>query len=192
MHGLFGVLSMAVRPYTITYMVAGDVGDPPDGLNKCSKPLTRLEAIAPDGNDILFFTDKITTEAIHCDTDNYNHGASQRAVTNEKRQPEGYTATHTTRKSRVSSASHNNSQPTSTTITAKSLSKSMRLRGAGGESKEQVDALTTLSDDGRALFKRLVRKALVMTYNKGICLSNILDNISTSIPTLKPYCIHSA
>ena len=188
MHGLFSVLSMAVRPYTITYMVAGDVGDPPDGLNKCSKPLTHLEAIAPDGNDNFSFTDKINTEAIHCDTDNYNHGASQRAVTNEKRQPEGYTATHTTRKSRVSSASHNNSQPTSTTITAKSLSKSMRLRGAGGESKEQVDALTTLSDDGRALFKRLVRKALVMTYNKGICLSNILDNISTSIPTLRLVC----
>ena len=85
MHGLFGILSMAVRPYTITYMVAGGVGDPPDDLNKRSKPLTRLEAIAPDGNDNFFFTDKITTEAIHCDTNNYNHGASQRVVPNEKR-----------------------------------------------------------------------------------------------------------
>ena len=63
MHGLFGILSMAVRPYTITHMVAGGVGDPPDDLNKRSKPLTRLEAIAPDGNDNFFFTDKITTEA---------------------------------------------------------------------------------------------------------------------------------
>ena len=178
MHGLFSVLSMAVRPYTISYMVAGGVGDPLDDLNKSSRPLTRLEAIAPDGNDIFFITDNITTDAIHCNTDNYDHGASPRVVPNEKRQPKGYTATHTTQNSRASSASINSSQPTSTTIPAKSLPTSMRLRGGNGESDVQLKALVDLSCDGNALFKRLIRKCLLLTYNEGRSISDILDTYS--------------
>ena len=95
MHGLFSVLSMAVRPYTITHMVAGGVGDPLDDLNKSSRPLTRLEAIAPDGNDIFFITDNITTDAIHCDT-GYKERDAPSAVSNEKAPPEGASATYAT------------------------------------------------------------------------------------------------
>ena len=44
--------------------------------------------------------------------------------------------------------------------------KPVRLRGGGGESQAQVNALVVLSREGNALFKRLVRKAFVMLYKQ--------------------------
>ena len=44
--------------------------------------------------------------------------------------------------------------------------KLVRLRGGGGESQAQVNALVVLSREGNALFTRLVRKAFVMLYNE--------------------------
>ena len=54
--------------------------------------------------------------------------------------------------------------------------KLVRLRGGGGESQAQMNALVELSREGNALFTRLVRKAFVMLYNEErSSLSDILD-----------------
>jgi hypothetical protein len=54
----------------------------------------------------------------------------------------------------------------------------MRLRGSGGESQEELDALETLSHNGGATFKRILRKLLLMTYHEDISITEALDNNS--------------
>ena len=180
MHGLFSVLSMAVRPYTITHMVAGYVEDP---LDEQYTPNCQLATIAPDTHDNSFTDDKMETDAIHCDTNHKECDVSLRVISDERALPEGVSATCATPIASVYSASFIYTNQTDNIPTC-NATKSMRLRGAGGESQEQLDAMITLSEDGRALFKRLVRKALVMTYNEGISLTDVLNNFSlTNINT---------
>ena len=52
----------------------------------------------------------------------------------------------------------------------------MRLRGSGDESQEELDALETLSGNGCATFKRIMRKLMLITYKDGTTCTEVLDN----------------
>ena len=58
----------------------------------------------------------------------------------------------------------------------KATTKTMRLRGSGDESQEELDALEMLSGSGCKTFKRVMRKLMLMTYNSDSTITQVLDN----------------
>jgi hypothetical protein len=115
---------------------------------------------------------------IHCDNDTTARDASHRSRVHNKASKglsitwATCTARHTTKVSEHQTLSTDDIKATF----KKATTKAMRLRGSGGETQEELDALETLSQNGCATFKSVMRKLIVMTYNEGIGITDVLDN----------------
>jgi hypothetical protein len=175
MQCVFSVLGAVASGYTFTQMVAGDVTDPCE-RRRCS--LFKTASLrAPWSTDKS--NDNIPAENdSHCDSNMSARDASHRSRVHnqaEKRLPIPWatgSARHTSKASAYQTLATSDIKATFKEATT----KSMRLRGAGDESQEELNALETLSGNGCATFKRVMRKLIVMTYNEGIGITEVLDN----------------
>ena len=176
MRSLFSLLVVAARPYTRTHMVTEAVSDPSErrlyGLFEVaacgSAPQTTNNT--DDEGDIDWHDN-------HCDNTTYDGvGHATVALQSKTRLLPNSTALQQRFTTRVATAASSDDTDKQGDTTMTSAVKLVRLRGGGGESRAQVNALVELSRDGNALFTRLVRKAFVMLYNEErSSLSDILD-----------------
>jgi hypothetical protein len=175
MQCVFSVLGAVASGYTFTHMVAGDVTDPCE-RRRCS--LFKTASLrAPWSTDKA--NDNIpASNDNHCDNDTTARDASHRSRVHTKAS-KGLSITwatcsarHTTKASEHKTLSTNDTKATFIQATT------MRLRGSGGESQEELDALETLSHNGGATFKRILRKLLLWTYHEEISITEALDNNS--------------
>ena len=175
MRGLVELLVMAARPYTFTHMVAGNVSDPWE-RRRCGLFQRAAIKCKPETTDKNTDTSDIAVHDIHCDNTNPDGENHTAAVAPSRTHTISNSAGLQRSRGRVAAASatSTNKRQDQTTPAVKTI----RLRGSGGESQAQLNALVELSLDGNALFKKLFRKVLVLLYNKGGCLSDIMYNYS--------------
>ena len=175
MQCVFSVLGAVASGYTFTHMVACDVTDPCE-RRRCS--LFKTASLrAPWSTDKS--NDNIPAENdSHCDSNMSARDASHRSRVHnqaEKRLPIPWatgSARHTSKASAYQTLATSDIKATFKEATT----KSMRLRGAGDESQEELDALETLSGNGCATFKRVMRKLMLVTYKDGTSITEVLDN----------------
>jgi hypothetical protein len=159
----------------VTHMVAGDVTDPCE-RRRCS--LFEKASLGTPGS-----TDK-SSDNMPADTNIlYDNNMAARdashsvRVHNEvgKRLPIPW-ATRSARHAGEAGESQTPSTSDMKSAVKHATTKTIRLRGSGGESKEELDAFETLSRNGCASFKRLVRKMLLIMYNPENTMSEVLGN----------------
>ena len=174
MQNLFGILAVGARPYEYTHMVA-DSGPDLWDHHRCSL-FERAALQEPASTDKSY--DNIQHDKIHCNNNTTARDAPHRSrVHNTNKQSSIARADASHGASTGGETINCNTGKSISTIIAAS-NKSMRLRGGGGESQEHLEALTTLSENGSATFKRIVRKTFVMAYNEGLNMSDLFDTYS--------------
>jgi hypothetical protein len=175
MQTVFSVLGAVASGYTFTHMVAGDVTDPCE-RRRCS--IFETASLETPGSTDKSNDNIPAANDIHCDNDTTARDASHRSrVHNKARKGLSITwatcsARHTTKASEHQTLSTDDIKATFKQATT----KAMHLRGSGGEIQEELDALETLSGNGCATFKRVMRKLMLITYNDGTTFTEVLDN----------------
>ena len=179
MWSLVSLLVTAAKPYTNTHMVAEAVSNP-SGRKECGLfKLAAIEGAPMKSNDTTHDSDKNVHDN-HCD--NSMHGDLNHVATIAPMKAP-YTKTRTQQRRAESSgatadAAHdkdNKRQPHQ--VPAKATKrKCLRVRGSGMQ--DEADAIIALSQCGGKAAIRLIRKVLVMLYNEGGTLSDMLSTHS--------------
>jgi hypothetical protein len=175
MQSVFSVLGAVASGYTFTHMVACDVTDPCE-RRRCS--LFETAALETPGSTDKSNDNIPAANDIHCDNNTTARDASHRSRVHNKASKRlsitwaTCSARNTNNASEYQTLSTNDIEATF----KKATTKTMRLRGSGDESQEELDALETLSGSGCKTFKRVMRKLMLMTYNYDSTITQVLDN----------------
>lgn len=172
----FGILALFGKGYTLTHMVAEGVTDLNEPRRVNLVQLAALEEPNSTGNAI---DNTLAQNDNHCDINTSARDVPHRSrVHSTGEQPStAQTAGRDDNAGERKEAINNKHDKHISTIHT-TPARSIRLRGGGSESQEELDALETLSHNGGALFRRIVRKTLVMMYNESTDMADILDRYS--------------